>query len=138
MSAELLDGKAIANEIKQELGEEVAKFIEDTSVVPCLAAVLVGEDPASRHVRDQGAIEVARVHVDELVVGQVVLDVEHEHRVRDVCAARQRGGKEAVDGDAFAPQVTLRVGRCQLHGVDTGIRTQGPEVISGHGHVVTC
>ena len=48
MSAELLDGKAIANEIKQELGEEVAKFIEDTSVVPCLAAVLVGEDPASQ------------------------------------------------------------------------------------------
>ena len=48
MSAELLDGKAIANEIKQELGEEVAKFIEDTSVVPCLAAVLVGDDPASQ------------------------------------------------------------------------------------------
>ena len=48
MSAELLDGKAIANEIKQELAEEVAKFIENTSVVPCLAAVLVGDDPASQ------------------------------------------------------------------------------------------
>ena len=64
MSAELLDGKAIANEIKQELGEEVAKFIEDTSVVPCLAAVLVGEDPASQvYVRNkQRACE--RVGID--------------------------------------------------------------------------
>ena len=64
MSAELLDGKAIANEIKQELGKEVAKFIEDTSVVPCLAAVLVGEDPASQvYVRNkQRACE--RVGID--------------------------------------------------------------------------
>ena len=47
MAAQLIDGKAIANEIRTELTEQVAEFIENNAVVPCLAAVLVGEDPAS-------------------------------------------------------------------------------------------
>ncbi len=47
MSARLLDGKAIASQIKHELAEEVAEFIENNGSVPTLAAVLVGDDPAS-------------------------------------------------------------------------------------------
>jgi len=47
VAAQLIDGKAIANEIRTELTEQVAEFIENNAVVPCLAAVLVGEDPAS-------------------------------------------------------------------------------------------
>jgi len=43
----LLDGKALAREIRAELAEKTAVFIQDSGVVPCLAAVLVGEDPAS-------------------------------------------------------------------------------------------
>ncbi|MCP4190586.1 MAG: bifunctional methylenetetrahydrofolate dehydrogenase/methenyltetrahydrofolate cyclohydrolase FolD [Planctomycetaceae bacterium] len=48
MSARLLDGKSIANQIKLELADEVVEFIESNSVVPKLAAVLVGDDPASQ------------------------------------------------------------------------------------------
>ena len=47
MSATLLDGKALAQEIRAEIAEEVADFIQNNGAVPCLAAVLVGEDPAS-------------------------------------------------------------------------------------------
>ena len=47
MSASILDGKALAQKIQGELAEEVADFIENNGVVPCLTAVLVGEDPAS-------------------------------------------------------------------------------------------
>lgn len=47
MTARILDGKSIAAEIQAELSEEVAALIQDSGVVPCLAAVLVGEDPAS-------------------------------------------------------------------------------------------
>ena len=47
MTATILDGKALAHQIQAELAEEVADFIENNGVVPCLAAVLVGEDPAS-------------------------------------------------------------------------------------------
>lgn len=47
MSAKRLDGKAIADQIKQELSEQVVEFIENNATVPTLAAVLVGDDPAS-------------------------------------------------------------------------------------------
>jgi len=43
----ILDGKALAERIKTALAEETATFKEQTGVTPCLATVLVGEDPAS-------------------------------------------------------------------------------------------
>lgn len=48
MTARVLDGKAIALQIRHEVQLEVAKVIEATSKAPCLAAVLVGDDPASQ------------------------------------------------------------------------------------------
>lgn len=47
MTAKLLDGKSLARQIRAELREEVADFIENNVTIPTLAAVLVGEDPAS-------------------------------------------------------------------------------------------
>ena len=47
MTAVILDGKALTRQIQAELAEQVAEFIENNGVVPCLAAVLVGDDPAS-------------------------------------------------------------------------------------------
>ncbi len=44
----LLDGKKISDEIKSEIAAEVSKMIADTGKSPHLAAVLVGEDPASQ------------------------------------------------------------------------------------------
>lgn len=48
MSARILDGKSIAMEIRQEIAAEVASFVEVSGVAPCLAAVLVGNDPGSQ------------------------------------------------------------------------------------------
>jgi methylenetetrahydrofolate dehydrogenase (NADP+)/methenyltetrahydrofolate cyclohydrolase len=45
--AELLDGATIANEIKQEVARYVAQLWLQHEVKPCLAAVQVGDDPAS-------------------------------------------------------------------------------------------
>jgi methylenetetrahydrofolate dehydrogenase (NADP+)/methenyltetrahydrofolate cyclohydrolase len=47
MPARILDGKQLAQQIRSELAEEVIEFIQNNAVVPCLAAVLVGTDPAS-------------------------------------------------------------------------------------------
>jgi methylenetetrahydrofolate dehydrogenase (NADP+)/methenyltetrahydrofolate cyclohydrolase len=47
VTAAILDGKALARQIQAELAEQIADFIENNGVVPCLAAVLVGENPAS-------------------------------------------------------------------------------------------
>lgn len=47
MSASILDGKALSRLIQAEIRDEVAEFIENNAVTPCLAAVLVGDNPAS-------------------------------------------------------------------------------------------
>ena len=47
MSATLIDGKGIAGEIREEIAREVKEFKDQNEIQPCLAAVLVGEDPAS-------------------------------------------------------------------------------------------
>ncbi len=45
---EILDGKALAEKIKEEIAAEVAQIKEEGGNVPHLAAVLVGDDPASQ------------------------------------------------------------------------------------------
>jgi len=47
MPATILDGKQLAQQLRSELSEEVIEFIQNNGVVPCLAAVLVGDNPAS-------------------------------------------------------------------------------------------
>ena len=47
MTAMILDGKAVALQIQAESAAEVSRFSQATGVVPCLVAVLVGENPAS-------------------------------------------------------------------------------------------
>ncbi|MEI6694729.1 MAG: tetrahydrofolate dehydrogenase/cyclohydrolase catalytic domain-containing protein [Bacteroidota bacterium] len=44
----IIDGKIIAEEIKTEIANEVRKMIDDGKNPPHLAAILVGEDPASQ------------------------------------------------------------------------------------------
>jgi methylenetetrahydrofolate dehydrogenase (NADP+)/methenyltetrahydrofolate cyclohydrolase len=43
----LLDGKALARQMQSEIAAEVAEFILENGETPHLAAVLIGEDPAS-------------------------------------------------------------------------------------------
>ncbi len=48
MTATLLDGKAMAQTIRAEIAEQTAQFTQEAGITPCLAAVLVGDDPASQ------------------------------------------------------------------------------------------
>ncbi len=47
MPAKILDGKLVAQSLRQLTAERVAAWVATGGAVPCLAAVLVGEDPAS-------------------------------------------------------------------------------------------
>ncbi len=47
MSATIIDGKAVSARVRAEVAEDVAQFREETGIVPGLATILVGEDPAS-------------------------------------------------------------------------------------------
>lgn len=67
MAAEIIDGKAIATKIKEEVAAEVTKLKEE-GVFPSLATVLVGNDPASQ----------VYVHNKSLTCEQVgILSVKH-------------------------------------------------------------
>ena len=48
MPAEIISGSGIARQIREELKEEIAGLKEEHNLVPGLATVLVGEDPASQ------------------------------------------------------------------------------------------
>ena len=78
----------------------------------------VGQDAAGAHVGHEPAVEVAGVHVDERVVGQVVLHVEHEHRVGDADPGLDGAAEEPLDRYPLAPQVSLGVGCGHLDRVD--------------------
>lgn len=47
MTARILDGQALAQDFRAELAAEVARLQADHGIVPGLAVVLVGDDPAS-------------------------------------------------------------------------------------------
>ncbi|WP_298644970.1 bifunctional methylenetetrahydrofolate dehydrogenase/methenyltetrahydrofolate cyclohydrolase FolD [uncultured Cardiobacterium sp.] len=55
MSAEIIDGKAFAANIRAEVARDCAAFREKTGIQPGLAVILVGNDPASEvYVRNKG------------------------------------------------------------------------------------
>lgn len=55
MSAKVIDGKEVASEVVETVKNATAKLVADTGVVPGIAVVIVGEDPASQvYVRSKG------------------------------------------------------------------------------------
>jgi methylenetetrahydrofolate dehydrogenase (NADP+)/methenyltetrahydrofolate cyclohydrolase len=58
--AALIDGKAVAGELRAELAERVATYRTQRGITPTLAVFLVGDDPASAiYVRNKGAAAAA-------------------------------------------------------------------------------
>lgn len=66
MPAKIIDGKAIAEQIQQEVAKEVEE-LKSKGITPGLATILVGEDPASQvYVRNKGkACEKAGIYSDQ-------------------------------------------------------------------------
>ncbi|SNZ07483.1 bifunctional methylenetetrahydrofolate dehydrogenase/methenyltetrahydrofolate cyclohydrolase FolD [Cohaesibacter gelatinilyticus] len=48
MTAERIDGKSIAADLRDKIAVEAKKLIDETKIVPGIAVVIVGEDPASK------------------------------------------------------------------------------------------
>ena len=67
MAAQIIDGKALAQQVRIDIGKEVSEFFEETGIRPGLAAVLVGDDPASAiYVRNKKiACEKAGLYPEE-------------------------------------------------------------------------
>jgi methylenetetrahydrofolate dehydrogenase (NADP+)/methenyltetrahydrofolate cyclohydrolase len=64
LPATILDGKALAATIEAELAEQVADYIENHAHEPTLAAVLVGDDPASSIYVKNKRLACERIGID--------------------------------------------------------------------------
>jgi len=67
VAAKLIDGKTLAQSIREQIAKDVAELYAKTGVRPGLAAILVGDDPASHlYVKNkQKACDAAGIYVDE-------------------------------------------------------------------------
>ncbi len=165
MTANILDGKALASQIQAEISESVVEFIQNTAVNPCLAAVLVGDDPASEvYIRNKRAAcervgidsrflplpgdvsqeellkTVAKLNKDQQVHGILVQLPLPPHidatRVLDAILP-------AKDVDCFHPENVGRLvqGRplflpCTPHGVQQLLQRNGIEIAGRHVVVI--
>jgi methylenetetrahydrofolate dehydrogenase (NADP+) / methenyltetrahydrofolate cyclohydrolase len=72
--AEIIDGKKIAQDIKREVKEEAARLKEMKGIVPGLAVILVGDNPASQsYVKSKGKAceEIGFYSVTELMPADI-------------------------------------------------------------------
>jgi len=83
--AKIIDGKAIANEIKQEIKKDVAKLEQEYGKKPTLAVILVGNDGASEvYVRmkkktsEELGINSLQITLDENTTQSELLKLIHE------------------------------------------------------------
>ena len=165
MSAQIIDGKQIAQKVRAGLGEEVASLQAETGVQPHLAAVLVGDDPASAvYVRnkqkacEQTGIASTLHRLSSETTQQELLDLVHQlntdpsiHGILVQLPLPDQIDELAIldavtplkDVDAFHPEnVGLIVqGRprflpCTPHGVQQMLIESGTEVAGKHAVVL--
>jgi methylenetetrahydrofolate dehydrogenase (NADP+)/methenyltetrahydrofolate cyclohydrolase len=94
LKAELIDGKRIAGEVRAEVAAGVAEMKQRLGIVPRLAVVLVGDDPASAiYVRSKqkAATEAGMVADDHTLPADVTQDELLEQ-------VRQLGEDDSVSG----------------------------------------
>jgi len=90
--AEILDGRAVAEQIKREVAEEIRRLSAENGIRPCLAAVLVGDNDASAvYVRNKvracaevGIESDQRVLPASTTTGELVALIEELNRREDV------------------------------------------------------
>src|SRR3989442_13974377 len=65
MSAQIIDGKALSQAVRDQIAKDAAALLARTGIKPGLAAILVGDDPASHlYVKNkQKACEAVGIHV---------------------------------------------------------------------------
>ncbi len=86
MSASIIDGKALAQQVRARIADDVTKLKADHDVTPGLAAVLVGEDPASQVYvgMKHKASEAAGMHSRQIVLPDDTSQEDLERAVTDL------------------------------------------------------
>ena len=74
--AEIIDGKLVSFEVRKNITSEVSEFIECNGIVPGLAVILVGENPASK-------VYVRNKHKACLEVGMKSFQIEMDENTSE-------------------------------------------------------
>lgn len=93
MSAEIIDGKKISQDIKDEVKQEVAS-LKERGIEPCLAVVLVGDDPAS-HVYVRNKIRACEYTGIKSVSIELPADTEEDELLKKI---NELNADESVHG----------------------------------------
>lgn len=113
----VIDGKAISREIRAELKEEALRLKAEKGIVPGLAVVLVGEDPASqvyvRH-KENACTEAGflsrTIRLPAATMQQTLLDLiqnlNHDGKIHGILVQLPLPGHISVDAvtEAIAPR----------------------------------
>ncbi len=67
----ILNGKELASKLNLELKDKISSFIKTSGIIPKLAAVLVGDDPASKLY-----INIKRKTCSEIGIGSILVDLD--------------------------------------------------------------
>ncbi len=94
MTARIIDGKALAQQVRARIADDVAQLASEHGITPGLAAVLVGEDPASQVYvgMKHRATEAAGMLSRQVALGA---DTTQQHLEQVV---RELNDDEAIDG----------------------------------------
>lgn len=165
MTASILDGAAVAQQIRDELAVEVKAWTQEHGVQPCLAAVLVGENPASeiyvrskRRACERAGLEsqLHRLPMDtnESRLLGLIEDLNCDPRVHGILVQlplpsglHETSVLDAVtplkDVDAFHPENVGRVSQgrprflpCTPHGIQQLLHRSGIQVSGKHAVVI--
>ncbi len=133
-SAQILDGRVVADEIKREVALEVGRLRDNHGIAPRLAAVLVGEDPASAiYVRNKvrACDEVgiaseqmalpASTSTEELLA--VVSDLNHDDEVDGILV--QLPLPKQIDDAAIIEAIDPRKDVDAFHPTNVGLLAMG-------------
>jgi methylenetetrahydrofolate dehydrogenase (NADP+)/methenyltetrahydrofolate cyclohydrolase len=134
LKAELIDGKRIADDVRAEVATGVAELKERIGVVPRLAVVLVGDDPASAiYVRSKqkAATEAGMVADDH----KLAADVTQDELLRQVRLLGEDDGvsgmlvqlpvPDHIDVDAVIAAINPDKDVDGLHPTNVGLLVQG-------------
>jgi methylenetetrahydrofolate dehydrogenase (NADP+) / methenyltetrahydrofolate cyclohydrolase len=86
VTARIIDGKALAQKVRARIADDVAKLKAEHGIQPGLAAVLVGEDPASKVYvgMKHRATEEAGMHSHQVVLSDDTTQQDLEALIRDL------------------------------------------------------
>ncbi|MCJ7619861.1 MAG: bifunctional methylenetetrahydrofolate dehydrogenase/methenyltetrahydrofolate cyclohydrolase FolD [Anaerolineae bacterium] len=138
MAAKIIDGQAMAAQIREEVKEEVAELTSKYGMPPGLEVILIGDDPASAiYVRNKGrASEKVGVrsqthHLPATVTTEEVLDLvdrlNADHTVHGFLV--QLPVPDQVDEKALQHRISPAKDVDGLHPFNVGLLSQGEDCL---------